>query len=188
MTETTVATDVHQTLDVHGGFAAQVTLDGELSDLVADLFEISVRQILDLFGIGDATSFANLARAGATNAEDGGETDLRVLVRRNIDTSDTCHVRPLKPVASTLALLVTGIGADHTNHALATDDFAVAANFLDRSRNSHFTLLTILTKVPLGAFLLSLRFAPHWHETQFIQPDQPSVVLKFAFFNKDSYC
>jgi len=42
---------------------------------------------------------------------------------------------------SALALLVTGIRADHAHNALAADDFAVAANFFDRSRNSHFTLL-----------------------------------------------
>jgi hypothetical protein len=28
--------------------------------------------------------------------------------------------------------------ADHTHHTLAADDLAVAADFLDRSRNSHF--------------------------------------------------
>jgi len=42
-----------------------------------------------------------------------------------------------KPVQSTLALLVAGICTDHAHHALAADDFAVAANFFDRSRNSH---------------------------------------------------
>src|SRR5574343_1383085 len=51
VTETTVATDVHQSLDVHGGFTAQVTFDGELTNLVADFFQIAVRQILDLFRI-----------------------------------------------------------------------------------------------------------------------------------------
>jgi hypothetical protein len=43
MAETAVATDVHQTLDVHRGFTTQVTLDGELADLVADLFQIMRR-------------------------------------------------------------------------------------------------------------------------------------------------
>jgi hypothetical protein len=46
-----------------------------------------------------------------------------------------------KPVQSALTLFVAWICTDHTNHALAADDFAVAANFLDRSRNSHFILL-----------------------------------------------
>jgi hypothetical protein len=49
-----------------------------------------------------------------------------------------------KPVQSALALFVAGICTDHANHTLATDDFAVAANFFDRSRNSHFTLLKLI--------------------------------------------
>jgi hypothetical protein len=40
---------------------------------------------------------------------------------------------------------VAWICTDHTNHALAADDFAVAANFFDRSRNSHFTLLKLIS-------------------------------------------
>jgi hypothetical protein len=50
-----------------------------------------------------------------------------------------------KPVQSTLALFVAWICTDHTNHALAADDFAVAANFFDRSRNSHFILLKLIS-------------------------------------------
>jgi hypothetical protein len=42
MAETTVATDVHQTLDVHRGFTAQVTFNGELLDLLANFFQIAI--------------------------------------------------------------------------------------------------------------------------------------------------
>src|SRR5215213_8454131 len=38
-----------------------------------------------------------------------------------------------------LALLVLGVGADHTHHALAVDDLAVVAHLLDRSPNLHLT-------------------------------------------------
>jgi hypothetical protein len=38
----------------------------------------------------------------------------------------------------TLALLVARIRTDHANNAFASDNFAVTANFLDRSRNFHF--------------------------------------------------
>jgi hypothetical protein len=141
MTESTVATNVHQTLDVHGGFATQVTFNGEQSDLIANFFQISVGQILDLLGISDATSFADLASAGATDSVDGGQADFGMLMRRNIDASDTCHFRPLKLLQSTLTLLVTRIGTDHAHNALASDNFAVTANFLDRSRNFHISLL-----------------------------------------------
>ena len=71
MAEASVAADVHQALDVHRGFATQVTFDGELRDLVANLFEIAVRKILDLLGVSDFASFTDLACAGATNALDG---------------------------------------------------------------------------------------------------------------------
>jgi len=96
VTESTVATNVHQTFDVHGCFAAQVTFNGESCDLIANFFEISVRQIFDLFGICDAGSFADLSSAGATNTEDGSKANLSMFVRRNVDASDTCHFRPLK--------------------------------------------------------------------------------------------
>jgi hypothetical protein len=36
-----------------------------------------------------------------------------------------------------LALLVTGIGADHTNDAFAFDDFAVFAKLFNRCANFH---------------------------------------------------
>jgi hypothetical protein len=69
--EAAIATDVHQTLDVHRGFAAQIAFDRELRDLIANLFKIAVRQIFDLLGVSDTSCFANLASAGATNAKNG---------------------------------------------------------------------------------------------------------------------
>jgi hypothetical protein len=104
---------------------------------------LCVGQILDFLGISNAACFADLASAGATDPEDGGEANFRMLLRRNIDASDTCHFRPLKLLQSTLALLVTRIGTDHTHNALAPDNFAVTANFLDRSRNFHLILLRL---------------------------------------------
>jgi len=60
-------------------------------------------------------------------------------VRRNVDTSDTCHDGPL--IESALTLLVPWVGADNPHHAMTTNDLAVAAHFFDRSRNSHVLLL-----------------------------------------------
>jgi hypothetical protein len=48
---------------------------------------------------------------------------------------------------STLALLVTGVGADHTHDAIAPDDLAVAADFLHRSQYFHFILLAALSRL-----------------------------------------
>jgi hypothetical protein len=44
---------------------------------------------------------------------------------------------------STLALFVARVGANHTHHALTTDDLAITADGFDRSRNSHFILLKL---------------------------------------------
>src|SRR5690606_17295783 len=90
VTETAIATDVHQTLDVHSRFATQITLDRVLSDLIANLFELSIVQILDLLRIRNAASLTDLAGAGATDTIDGRQADLCVLMRRNVDASDTC--------------------------------------------------------------------------------------------------
>ena len=50
-----------------------------------------------------------------------------MLLRRNIDTGDTSHC----VTSLALTLLVTRVSADHSNNALALDDLAVAAHFLN---------------------------------------------------------
>jgi len=67
-----------------------------------------------------------------------------MLLRRNIDASDTCHFCPLKLLPLTLALFMSWIGTDHTHNALAPNHLAIAADFFDRSRNFHFILLKLL--------------------------------------------
>jgi hypothetical protein len=49
-----------------------------------------------------------------------------------------------------LTLLVTRICADHTNNAFTANDFAVAANFFHRSRNSHGFLLKLIVTQTLS--------------------------------------
>jgi hypothetical protein len=81
---------------------------------------------------------SQILRALTADAEDRRQADFGVLMRRNVDTSNTCHGGMSSELSDrqaglSLALLVTRVGADHANHTLATDDLAVAANFLDRS-------------------------------------------------------
>jgi hypothetical protein len=64
MAETTVATNVHQTLDVHGGFAAQIALNGEQCDLIADFFQICVSQIFDFFAVSNAAWLRKFCERG----------------------------------------------------------------------------------------------------------------------------
>jgi ABC-type uncharacterized transport system permease subunit len=50
MTQTAIATEVHQALDFHVDFATQVTFSGELRHFATQLFNLLVAQILDLCG------------------------------------------------------------------------------------------------------------------------------------------
>jgi hypothetical protein len=59
-----VATQVHQTLDVHGQFTTQIAFDDELGDFVTQLFQFAVVQILDLLVGRNAGSFADSCARG----------------------------------------------------------------------------------------------------------------------------
>jgi hypothetical protein len=59
----TIATKVHQTLDVHRGFTTQVTFDRELADFVTKLFQVGVGQVLDLLVKRNTGGLADLAGA-----------------------------------------------------------------------------------------------------------------------------
>ena len=49
MAQAAVAAQVHQTLDAHRDFAAQIAFDNKLADFVTQLLELVVIQVLDLF-------------------------------------------------------------------------------------------------------------------------------------------
>ena len=84
MAESAIAANVHQSLDVHGCLATQITFDSELSDLIPDFLQITISQIFDFFGISNATSLADFACAGATDTKDGCQANFSMLVRWNI--------------------------------------------------------------------------------------------------------
>ena len=71
----------------------------DIGDFRADSFS-SLANVKALFQNDNAVAagwFHYLASSAcAANSKDSGQTDLRMLLRRNIDTSDTCHLRPLK--------------------------------------------------------------------------------------------
>src|SRR5687767_1708458 len=92
MTEAAVAAEVHQSLDVDRHLATQVAFDRQTADFLADLFQIGVGQVLDLPVERDTARLADLLRGRAADAVDRGQADLGVLVGRNVDTSNACHV------------------------------------------------------------------------------------------------
>jgi hypothetical protein len=131
---------IHQSLDVDRHFTAKITLNRQPTDLFPEALEISVGKVLDLAIKGYATVDTELLCGGSTHTIDRSESDLSVLMRRNINTSDTCHGFPLiiyvRPEL-TLALLVSWIGTDHPNDTFTPNDLTVTAHLLNRSSNFH---------------------------------------------------
>ncbi|AFJ59627.1 hypothetical protein ALP29_100262 [Pseudomonas syringae pv. avii] len=91
MTQTAIATEVHQTLDFHVDFATQVTFSGELRHFATQLFNLLVAQILDLSGWVYPSNCANFLRSSATNTIDVGQRDNSVLVIWNVNACNTGH-------------------------------------------------------------------------------------------------
>ena len=73
-------------------FAAQVALDRELGDLMAQLVDLGLGEVLDLRRRIDAGLDADLLRARPADAEDGLEADPDMLLNRKVDTRNASHV------------------------------------------------------------------------------------------------
>src|SRR5512135_1398276 len=91
MTEAAVAAKVHQALDVHGDFTAQVALDRELGHALTQTLHFSLGQVLDFRRPGNASRVANLPGRGPADAVNGGQRNNRVLMIRDINPSNTSH-------------------------------------------------------------------------------------------------
>src|SRR5690606_2009264 len=70
VTQAAVAAQVHQTLDRHADFAAEVALDDELADLGAQRFDFRLGKVADLGRRIDAGRLADLLGTGTTDAVD----------------------------------------------------------------------------------------------------------------------
>jgi hypothetical protein len=92
VTQAAIAAQVHQPLDVHRHFAAQVALDAILAvDQFADLQHVLVRQLVDPPLIGNRQLAADLLRLGRANAKDVTQADRHPLVGRDIYAGNTRH-------------------------------------------------------------------------------------------------
>jgi hypothetical protein len=92
MTQTTVATDVHQPLDVHLHAFAQVALNLSLRfQNGTDTDQLVLTQVLNASVDIHSSLFENGSCPRAANTVDVSETDLGPFVRWKINTSYTCH-------------------------------------------------------------------------------------------------
>src|SRR5690554_5793208 len=89
VTHAAIGSQVDQTLDRKLYFATQIAFDGEHINVLANTLQLGIGKVFYLLGVFDAGRFADFARARATDAKNSGETDFGVLMRRNVDASDT---------------------------------------------------------------------------------------------------
>ena len=138
VSDSPVAADIHETLDVHGYFGAQGPLNLEVAfDRTTEAVHIVVREVLSsAIGI-NAACRQDLFGSCVTDAVDVCQCDLDPLTAREIDASNTCHFL-------TLPLLVLRIAtADDANYAFAANHLTVLADRLYAASDLHFCCLRI---------------------------------------------
>src|SRR5579859_2829321 len=92
MTKPAVAPEVHQALDVHLHFAAQVAFDFVVGlEEVADLLDVVVRERLGELALRDARLLADLARLRRADPIEVPERDDDVLSVRKVDACNASH-------------------------------------------------------------------------------------------------
>jgi hypothetical protein len=91
VTQTAVTAEVHQPLDVHRHFTAQIAFDAVLADLGAQGLHLALREVLDRPVRSHAGGLANSRGAGLTDTVKRGQGDHGMLVDREIDSSDSRH-------------------------------------------------------------------------------------------------
>jgi hypothetical protein len=92
MTQTAVATEIHQALDIHGYFAPQITLDAILGHFGADCLKGGFGQILNRSARINSNSCANVLRATLADAIYSRQTDYGMLVWWYVNPDNTCHL------------------------------------------------------------------------------------------------
>ena len=91
MADATVATQIHETLDVHRRLTAQIAFNGEARYGAAKFCNFRLGEILYLRRPSHAGCFADLTRARVPDAIDRRQRDYDVLVQRYVYACYTCH-------------------------------------------------------------------------------------------------
>ena len=91
VTHAAVATQVHQTLDVHGQLTTQVAFYDKLADFVTQFLEFVIVQVFDLFIGLNTRCIANFLLAWTAHTVDRRQADNSVLMIWDVDPCNTCH-------------------------------------------------------------------------------------------------
>jgi hypothetical protein len=152
MSKSTVAAQIHQALDVHADFTAQIALDRETRNGSTNTFHFSIGQIPNLHVFANFRELADFSCSGTSDTVNGSQGNDSVFLIRNIDAGNASHPnspsKSAKPVilrkentndkpSSALPLLVAGIRTNDPDHTIALDQLAIAAHGLNRRSNFH---------------------------------------------------
>jgi hypothetical protein len=138
MTEAAIATEVHQSLDVHVDLTSKVAFDLEvLVDAFADSLDVCLVEILSTLALRNARRLTNVLRVMRTDPIDVLQRNHRVFPTWKVDACDTCHS------LLSLPLLVTGVVTQDSHDTLAAHDLALLTNFSDAWSDLHVSFSSI---------------------------------------------
>ena len=132
MSDSSVAVDVDEALDIHRNLFPKVSLNLVATlDHVSDSSHLHFREgmgpdVLSHLGLGQ-----NFPRRASSDTENRCEGDVDPLVAGKVNTLDACHGLPLP-------LLVFGVFTQNANHTPPSNDAALVADPLDGCLNFHF--------------------------------------------------
>jgi hypothetical protein len=135
MPQAAVASDLHESLYIHGNRLAQIPFNHPIPLYdIAHPHNLVFGEIFYL-GVDIYESFlADLGRPALSNSIDIGQTDLNPLAQRQIDSRNSSQC---VPPWSSLSLLVFGIGATNMNDSLAPNHLAFIAYLFHRCPYLH---------------------------------------------------
>lgn len=143
VTNAAIAFDALKPLQVEADLTTQVALDHVLAilDGMNDLRQLLFGEIFGPNARVNPRTLQDLHRIGRTYPVNVPKRDVDPLVIWNVNSENSCH--NLAFYRLTLPLLVPGIRADHSNHALAANYLTVLAEPLYRCSNFHIQKLPI---------------------------------------------
>jgi hypothetical protein len=95
MTQPTVAPQVHQPLDVHGYFPAQIAFDNIFCNFCADGLYLRLSQVSDLSTGDNASRLTDIASPSLANTVYRLQCDYRMLIHWKIYACNTGHAPKL---------------------------------------------------------------------------------------------
>jgi hypothetical protein len=134
VSQAAIASDVHQTFDVHLNSLPEISLDLALGfEHSSNAAQFVLTQVFDSSVDIDSGFLQNRGRSRTADAIDISQSDFGSLVRWKIYASYTCHLK----FSLSLSLLMLRIDANHPDHALAMDDLAFVAHLFYRCPDFH---------------------------------------------------